>query len=132
MPGLCSQSQPCHLMAVTLDNESACDAEDLGSIPGLGRCPGERNSNPFQYSRLGNPMGRGAWQATVHGVAKSQTRPSDSLTDRIPLCLQFLLYNMRLTRAPILCYSFSPDTHGVVVRIKQVRTGRAGHRTVTW
>ena len=106
-------------MAVTLDNESACDAEDLGSIPGLGRCPGERNSNPFQYSRLGNPMGRGAWQATVLGVTKSQTQPSNSLADRIPLCLQFLLYNMRMIRAPILCYS----CHGVVVRIKQAVLG---------
>ena len=76
MPGLCSQSQPCHLMAVTLDNESACDAEDLGSIPGLGRCPGERNSNPFQYSCLGNPMDRGVWWATIHGVTKSWTQLS--------------------------------------------------------
>ena len=44
---------------------------DTGSIPGLGRSPGEGNGNPLQYSYLGNPMDRGAWQATVHGVAKS-------------------------------------------------------------
>ena len=50
--------------------ESACSAGDLGSIPGLGRSPGEENGNPFQYSCLENPMDRGAWQATVHGVAK--------------------------------------------------------------
>ena len=46
---------------------------DLGLIPGLGRSPGEGNGNPFQYSCLENPMDRGAWQATVHEVAKSQT-----------------------------------------------------------
>ena len=46
---------------------------DLGSIPGSGRSPGEGNGNPFQYSFLENPMDRGAWGATVHGVAKSQT-----------------------------------------------------------
>ena len=48
-----------------------------GSIPGLGRCPGEGNGNPLQDSGLENPMDRGAWQATVHGVAKSWTRLSD-------------------------------------------------------
>ena len=46
-------------------------------IPRSGRCPGEGNGNPVQYSCLGNPMERGAWRATVHGVAKSQTVPSD-------------------------------------------------------
>jgi len=43
---------------------------DVGSIPGSGRSPGEGNSNPLQYTCLGNPMARGAWQATVHGVSK--------------------------------------------------------------
>ena len=56
---------------------SACNAGDLGSIPGLGRSPGEGNSNPLQYSCLENPMDRGAWWATLHGVAKSRTRLSD-------------------------------------------------------
>ena len=56
---------------------SACNAGDLGSIPGLGRSPGEGNGNPLQYSCLENPMDRGAWQGTVHGVAKSQTRLSN-------------------------------------------------------
>ena len=56
--------------------ESACNAGDPGSIPGLGRSPGEGNDNLLQYSCLENPMDRGAWQATVHGVAKSQTRLS--------------------------------------------------------
>ena len=50
--------------------ESACSAGDLGSIPGLGRSPGEGNGNPLQYSCLENPMDRGAWWATVHGVAR--------------------------------------------------------------
>ena len=46
------------------------NARDAGSIPGLGRCPGEGNGNPLQYSCLGNPIDRGAWQVTVHGFAK--------------------------------------------------------------
>ena len=46
-------------------------------IPGLGRSPGEGNGNPLQYSCLENPMDRGAWWATVHGVAKSRTQLSD-------------------------------------------------------
>ena len=57
--------------------ETACQAGDVGSIPGLGRLPGEENGNPLQYSCLGNPMDRGAWRATVHRVTKSQTQLSD-------------------------------------------------------
>ena len=57
--------------------ESACNAGDLGSIPGSGRSPGEGNGNPLQYSCLENPMGGGASWVMVHGVAKSQTRLSD-------------------------------------------------------
>ena len=57
---------------------SACDAGDLGSIPGLGRSPGEGSGNPLQYSCLENPMDAGTWWATVHGVAKSQTLLCDS------------------------------------------------------
>ena len=52
---------------------NAGDIRDVGSIPGLGRFPGGGNGNPFQYSFLKNPMDRGAWWATVHWVAKSQT-----------------------------------------------------------
>ena len=55
------------------DEESAHNAGDLGSIPGLGRSPGERNGNPLQDPCLDNPMDRGAWQATVYGVTKSPT-----------------------------------------------------------
>ena len=53
--------------------ESGCNAGDLGSIPGLGRYPGEGNGYPLQYSYLGNSMVREARWATVHGVTKSQT-----------------------------------------------------------
>ena len=56
--------------------ESACNAgnsEDVGSVPGSGRPPGEGNSKPLQYSYLDNPMDRGAWWVIVHGVVKGQT-----------------------------------------------------------
>ena len=52
---------------------NAGDARDAGLIPGLGRSPEGGNGNPLLYSCLENPMDRGAWQATVHGVAKSGT-----------------------------------------------------------
>ena len=51
----------------------SADEGDVGSIPESGRSPGERNGNPVQYSCLGNPMDRGAWQATGHGVTESDT-----------------------------------------------------------
>ena len=54
--------------------ESACSAGDLGLIPGSGRSPGGGHGSPLQYSYLENPMDRGAWQATVHRVGKSQTQ----------------------------------------------------------
>ena len=75
--------------------ESACKAGGLDSSPGLGRSPEEGNGNPLQYLCLGNPMDRGAWQATVHGVAKSQAQLSD----------QHLLFCCCLVTklGPILC-----------------------------
>ena len=57
--------------------ESACNAGDQGLVPGSGRSPGEGNGNPVQYSCLENSMGRGDWQATVHGVTESWTQLSD-------------------------------------------------------
>ena len=66
--------------------ESACDAGALGSIPGWGRSPGEGNGNLFQYSCLENPMDRGVWRATVHGVAMSQL----DMTEQLTLSLTFL------------------------------------------
>ena len=56
---------------------SASNVGDLGSIPGLGRSPGEGNGTPLQYSCLENPMDRGAWWVTIHGVSKSWTRLSN-------------------------------------------------------
>ena len=56
--------------------ESTCQAGDVGSIPGSGRSPGEGNSK-LQYSCLGDPMDRGAWRATTHGVTKTQTQLCD-------------------------------------------------------
>ena len=53
--------------------ESTCNAGDRASITGLGRCPRGGHGNPLQYSSLENPMDRGAWRATAHGVAKSWT-----------------------------------------------------------
>ena len=57
--------------------ESACNTGDLGSIPGSGRSSGEGDGKPLQYSWLENPMDRGAWQATIRGIAQSWTRLSD-------------------------------------------------------
>ena len=64
---------------------SACNAGDLGSILGSGRSPGEGNGNPLQYSCVENPMDRGAWWATVHGVGKSRTRLRD-----LTLCIKWI------------------------------------------
>ena len=54
----------------SVSKESACNAGDLGLIPGLGRSSGEGNGNPLQYSCLENPMDTGAWKVTVYGVAR--------------------------------------------------------------
>ena len=59
------------VFGVLVSKDSACNAEDSGLIPGLGRSSGEGNGNPLQYSCPENPIDRGAWQAIVHGVAKS-------------------------------------------------------------
>ena len=62
-------------MALVVKNPpaNAGDVRDAGWIPGLGRSPGEGHGNPLQYSYLENPMDRGTWEATVHGIAKSRT-----------------------------------------------------------
>ena len=65
---------------------NARDARDMGLIPGLGRSPGEGNGNPLQYSCLENPMNRGAWRATVHGVAESHTRLSEHIACKSSIC----------------------------------------------
>ena len=73
-------------------NNPTANAGDTGLIPGLIRLLGEGNGNPVQYSFLGNPMDRGAWWATVHGVTKEsdmteQLTLSLSLTQHLPLCI---------------------------------------------
>ena len=72
--------------------ESACNAGDIGSVPGLGRSPGVGNGNPLQYSCLENPKDRGAWQATVYGVARD-------MTEQLTLwmynhCLDFFFFSL--------------------------------------
>ena len=70
-------SNSIHLIVYGSDSkESACSSGQPSMILGLGRSPGEGNGNPLQYSCLENPKGGGAWQATVHGAAKSWTRQS--------------------------------------------------------
>ena len=75
---------------------NAGDVRDSGLIPGLGSSPGEGNGNPLQYSCLENPMDRGAWRATVHRVAKSQTRLKQlSTTQQQPsILLHLLVYKL--------------------------------------
>ena len=68
-------NSPCGFPGGLVGKESACSAGDPGSIPGWGRYPGEGKGNPLQHSCLENPMDRGAWRATVHGVAKSRATP---------------------------------------------------------
>ena len=67
----------------SVGKESACDARDAGLIPGSRRSPGKGTGNPLEYSFLENPMDRGAWWATVRGIAKSQARLSDSAHARV-------------------------------------------------
>ena len=78
---------------------------DESSVPGSGRIPIEGNGNPLQHSCLGNPMDRGAWQATVHGVAKSQTWPNNNcfkLQSRVWVTLRANLYASLISWYPIL------------------------------
>ena len=89
---------------------SACNVGDLGLIPGLGRSPGEGNGNPLKYSCLENPMDRGAWWATVYGVAKSRTRLSD-FTYVVKVLILFLLYIF-----PHLIFIFNSIFHVICIR----------------
>ena len=89
----CSKGHPWSLTPVlsgfpggSVGKESACTAGDPSSIPELGKSPGEGNGNPLQYSCLGNPMDRGAWQAIVHWVARVgydlAAKPPPPLSDK--------------------------------------------------
>ena len=82
--------------------------ENLGSIPGSGRSPGERNGNPLQYSCLENPMDGGAWWATVHGVTKSQTRLSNFTFTSPSSCLHLSAQGNEFQRS----YQPSSPTNG--------------------
>ena len=75
------------------------NARDTGSIPGSGRPPGGGRGNPLQDSCLGNPMGRGAWWATIYGVAKSQA----PLRDRALLTAKNLVYGVIVSPKADFC-----------------------------
>ena len=79
------------------------NAGDVGSVPGLGRSPGEGHGNPFHYSCLENPMGRWVWQSTVHGVTRVRHNP---VTMQPPPMLKVEI----LPRAKKLMYSFAIDS----------------------
>ena len=75
---------------------NAEDVRDVGSVPRWERSPGGWHGNPLQYSCLKNPMNRGAWRATVHGVAKSQTRLSDMACMLAPTRLRGAVKSLRI------------------------------------
>ena len=73
------------------------NAGDMGSVPGSGRSPGEGNGNPLQYSRLENPMDRGAWQATVCGIAELDMTLQPN-NDNVPsTCIQAMSFSTEAT-----------------------------------
>ena len=80
----------------------ACNEGDMGSIPGSRRSPGEGNGNPLQYSSLENSMDRGAWWATIHGVANSWTRLVTQGCDYVG---KEEFYNISLTYTDLQCIS---------------------------
>ena len=82
-----------------------------GSIPGLGRSPGERNGNPLQYSCLGNPMDRGAWWSTVHGVTKSWTQLSGSRTTTTTTNVYICKGKSSFCKGVSPCYRGEEDDH---------------------
>ena len=84
---------PRALLCGSEGKEFAHNVGDLGSIPGLGRSPGEGNGNPLQYSCLENTMDRGTWRATVHGVPKSWTLLSNYSFFLSPLHLSFFIFS---------------------------------------
>ena len=88
--------------------EPACNVEDPGLIPGSGRPPGEGNGNPLQYSCLENPMDRGAWWATVHGVAKSWAQLSDNTHTSLLLNASYPRGDLNCLMKDVHFISFSP------------------------
>ena len=94
----------------SVGKESACNAGDLGSIPGSVRSPGEGNGNPLQYSCLENPIDREAWQATVHEVARVRhdlvTKPPPPQRAEIPHASRTKNQNMKQKQ---YCNKFNKD-----------------------
>ena len=91
--------------------ESACSAQDLGSIPVSGRSPGEGNGNPLQYSCLEYPMDGGTWPATVHGATKSQTWLSNFSLDILWHCSSLGLEWKLIFSSPVATAEFSKSWH---------------------
>ena len=87
--------------------ESACNAGGMGSVPGLGRSSGGGNGNPLQYSCLENSMDKGAWQATVHRVTKSQT------------WLKRLSKHAYMMHSDILCFIYSIILYSFLLKYSQ-------------
>ena len=111
---------PCGTLVKNLP-DSVGDARDVGSIPGLGRSPGEGNGYPVQYSCLKNSMDRVAWWATVHGAAKSQTRLSN-FTFTFPF---HALEKEMATHSSVLAWRI-PGT-GAPGGLPSMRSHRVGH-----
>ena len=95
----------------------SANAGDMGSIPGSGRSPGEGNSKPPQYSCLGNPMDRGAWQATVHRVIESWTRLSDFYTHT---CTHMRGVDSAFLYHHLLSFHSSPQFYLIIKNIKSL------------
>ena len=95
--GVCSKARVCLAFpgSAVIKNlpASVGEARDESSIPGLGRPPGEGSGNPLQYSRLGNPLDRGAWRGTVHRVTESDT--TECARMRTGVCVQVLSEEQR-------------------------------------
>ena len=99
--------------------ESACSAGDLCLIPGWERSPGGGHGNPLQYSCLENPMGRGAWWATFHGVAKSWTWLSDLHFQPLSCfkpCFKVMLVRVGQTESMLSCRLFSKINPSLYLR----------------
>ena len=95
--------------------ESACNARDLCSLPGLGRCPGEGNGNPVQYSCLENPTDREIWRATVHGVIESRTG-----LNRLILLCHYGLLSTQGSKPTQLCkwLDYTPNLRALPAKIE--------------
>ena len=93
----------------SVGKESICNAGDPVSIPGWGRCPGEGNGNPLQYSCLGNPVVRGTWPLHSMGSQKSQTQLSNKFcvqcADLVRLLLQYY-YPKAFTNSTIMSHNY--------------------------